>query len=359
MANLELLFDLSKFNEHLKGENYLNTINKIKGEIEKDFRNTYEVFEDNIPMGNYFTLMILAKPFHDFNAEFTEEFLVNPSDIEGYDEYLDKVIKYFVTGGVDIKELCRSIAYIIDELSIFSTQNVLLQSGPNISLYDLYAIGKRDKDFNNYLDFSTEDMDGEDNFQSIIEEHQDVNTKNILDSILNDDNNSYKTLIKSKSGININQLNEVIGWIGYKPDLFGNVIPEPIDTSFVRGLRNPTDFLIDAIAARKALITTKSEVRKSGYLTRRISILTGDIKLSESVVDCLSKHYLYKYIKDSDTLSFYNDRYYINDKDEEILITEGNNKDLIGKTIKLRSPLTCALDNEHVCQKCYGYALSR
>lgn len=356
---MELILDLKKFNNYLRGDKYESTISELKEKIIKDVDAAKEKFEDNIPVGNYLTLLLLAKPFHDFDEEYTEEFLVNPVDVDGYPEYLDRVIDHFITNlNIPNRDLCLSIAYTIDELTIFTSKHVLMDIGPSISLYDLYKVTTRNEEFMDNLRFSTVNMNNEDNFQEIIDNYQTNNLNEIIDIILKDPKNSYKTLLKSKSGININQLNEVIGWIGYKPDLFGNVIPNPIDTSFMRGLNNPNEFLINAIAARKALITTKSEVRKSGYLTRRISILTGDIVLSE-VDDCGSKHYLHKYIKDKDTLSFYYDRYYINDNGEEELIYKGTHEHLIGRNIKLRSPITCALPEEKLCKRCYGLSLSR
>ena len=55
-------------------------------------------------------------------------------------------------------------------------------------------------------------------------------------------------------------------------------------------------------------------------------------------------------------LSKYNGRYYKlsnSDKSPTLLINSKKDKDLIGKTIYLRSPITCTCGDE-VCHKCFG-----
>ena len=53
-------------------------------------------------------------------------------------------------------------------------------------------------------------------------------------------------------------------------------------------------------------------------------------------------------------LKKFNNRYYkLNEDDELRLLNSDLDTHLIGETIYLRSPITCAL-GDHVCAKCFG-----
>src|SRR5699024_6218954 len=125
-----------------------------------------------------------------------------------------------------------------------------------------------------------------------------------------------------------------------------------IDTSFFRGISDIEDFMTDALGARKALDMSKMQVRKSGYLNRKISILTEDIRLDPDIKDCGTKHFMEFKISSKVMFKLLIDRYYEMDGKTKVI----TNKDtyLIGSTINLRSPITCALKNETVCKTCYG-----
>jgi hypothetical protein len=79
--------------------------------------------------------------------------------------------------------------------------------------------------------------------------------------------------------------------------------------------------------------------------------------------DCGSEHFIKYNIEDQKKLNQIHGRHYyiINNnrkKKSELLTVDSNHdKNLIGKTIGLRSPVTCAADG-HVCRTCYGSELS-
>ena len=75
-----------------------------------------------------------------------------------------------------------------------------------------------------------------------------------------------------------------------------------------------------------------------------------DTKLS-NVTDCGTKHHLNYIVVNEDSLNKIVNRYY--KVDDELKMVKKDSYHLIGKTIKLRSPITCDID-EGVCDICYG-----
>ncbi|WRM43495.1 hypothetical protein [Staphylococcus phage LY01] len=360
MTNEEIVLDLKlgKYNDYLHSDNYFNILEDLKKDIIGNPQGRMQdYFEDNISKSNYFTLLVLGKPFRDMNKEFTEEYLVNPTVIDDYYDYFDKVVVNFIHEGHDPIKVSQSIAFIIDELTIFSNEYILPLDGPSISLYDIMRLANEDKEVEKLINFNKEDIDPSLNYQQIINEVQKPNMHKLIERIKSDKENDYKTFLHSGTGINKIQLNEVLSFVGYKPDIRGDVVTDIIDTSFMRGLKDTTQFAIDAESSLNALMNSKNKVRESGYLNRKITLLTSDLKLSENE-DCGSKHFVYVNMDSQDKLDRFNDRFYYDDKDQELkLINSKEDTHLIGQIVPLRSPITCAESEGKICQTCYGKRL--
>lgn len=353
-----LELDLKKYNEYLHSDNYFTLLEELKEDIIANPQKRMEdYFEDNISKSNYFTLLVLGKPFRDTGKEFTEEYLVNPADVDEYYEYFDKVVVNFIHEGYDSNEVSQSIAFIIDELTIFSNEHILPLDGPSISLYDIMRLANEDEEIAKLINFDKNDIDPELNYQQIINEVQNPNMFKLIDRIKDDEENDYKTFLHSGTGINKIQLNEVLSFIGYKPDIRGDVVTEIIDTSFMRGLKDTTQFAIDAESSLNALMNSKNKVRESGYLNRKITLLTSDLKLSDTE-DCESKHFVYVNMDSQDKLNRFNDRYYYDEQEQKLkLINSDRDTHLIDQIVALRSPITCAEPDGKICNTCYGKRL--
>ena len=222
--------------------------------------------------------------------------------------------------------------------------------------FDVPRLAKKDPVFKETLEFQHDENETLVDIESKIQK-QRQNMKVSVDRIMMDEGNSIRKLIGAESGINKNQLGEVINVIGFKPDIRGRVITKPINTSFSKGLKSIDDYYTNAMGARKALITSKTQVRQSGYLNRKIMILTEDVRIAD-VDDCGTTEYITLGIKNHKMLSLYVGRYYVANEEtgETKLITEDSDH-LVGKTIKLRSPITCKCHNregDKVCHTCYG-----
>lgn len=343
---------------------YYEKKDELKNDISNDVLNISKevsLFKDSITSmstGNMYTMLTLLKAFNTFKGMKIEkeDILLDYSNVGNYDDFFDRVINKFHDTFDDsyseIETLMEDISFSINQLAIFSAKNVLLEVGPTISIKDILDIGKRNPEFYETLDFTHEEFTNE--FDNMAEKIriQDANKDRALAIIKNDKKSQFSRLLKSNSGININQLAEVINCIGYKPDLRGMVVPTPIDTSFFRGITKVQDYYTDALGARKALITSKLQVRQSGYLNRKISILTQDVKIDPDIKDCGTKQYMPLKITSEDMFKLLIGRYHNTTNGEEIIDKEDTY--LIGTTIQLRSPITCALGGDHICRKCYG-----
>ena len=170
----------------------------------------------------------------------------------------------------------------------------------------------------------------------------------------------FGRLLRCGAAVNKDQMRQAFVNIGVKPGLMdGELIPEPIDTSFLRGLRGVEDFYVNAIGARKALTTNYKQVKTSGYLSRKLVLLVANHVIDPDLEDCGTIHGIETLVLSEDHAKRLVGRY-VSFKDEEdknwwLIDTEQAARDhlTVGREIVLRSPITCG--GEHgVCHKCYG-----
>lgn len=167
---------------------------------------------------------------------------------------------------------------------------------------------------------------------------------------------------KSKQGINMKQFREFQVNIGTKPDGNGNVFPAKINSSYVNGgLNTLSAAVMDAEVARIAQILTKNNVGQSGAFARILGINNIDSKIyPDPKYVCNSKHFVELHVTDESVLNTLKTRYFRFTKNGIEYKTTSNpakhNRGLIGKTILLRSPITCASHarGEGYCYRCYG-----
>lgn len=163
---------------------------------------------------------------------------------------------------------------------------------------------------------------------------------------------------RASEGINPKQFKEFTINIGTKPDGRGGVFEKAIPTSFINGgVATPLDYFIESSTGRSAQLIKYNNVGSSGHFARLLGLNNMDSHLcQDSNYDCGSTNFLELTVKDTKTLKMLNNRYYRpNPRGMERLITR-DSKDLIGKKIYLRSPITCAsaARGQGICYKCYG-----
>ena len=309
-------------------QNYDNKFNKITLSFNgKKF---------NMMTNTLLVHMVLWKPFLHFSNPFSERFIIETKKINAdmISEYLDMVIEEFITYENQM-ELNIVISEIREELSWFSLDfNPIV--GNTINLYDKIQLAKRNPRYNDIIHTT---LDDESMTMVEIEEEMKVRTNDLM-KILREEENCFRDYIGSGEGVNKDQLTQFEVIIGPKPTMSGAVFPKIVNTNFlVNGLQSPSDYLIDASGGRKASVINFTQVKDSGYMTRKLSLLCMNTLLNPENNDCGSTNYMKLNIDCKKTLGRLNGRYAIVDG-KEILIKKSN-KELIGRDILLRSPITC------------------
>ena len=164
---------------------------------------------------------------------------------------------------------------------------------------------------------------------------------------------------RAQQGINTKQFKEVQIDIGTKPDGQGGVFPVSINKSFINGgVSQPIEYFIESSTGRTAQIIKLKNVGTSGQFARNLGLNNMDSKLfGDPNYDCRSNNFIRITIKNKKALSMLNNRYYrLAPNAMDSIIKSKRDTHLIGETIYLRSPITCAsaAAGNGICYKCYG-----
>jgi len=198
------------------------------------------------------------------------------------------------------------------------------------------------------------------------------------------ENFPYADFINSGSRGSWEQANQLIFCRGYMSNSQGKIVKDPIKNNLVHGLTKD-EFFTSCYGSRKALLDVALNTAVSGYLTRKLVYCSVNLELDENLEDCGTTDYYTVQILSEDQINEKVSKitdpkekafqlHLINQVDpiklarsligrwmvvnEEIKqpelkeITEDNYITLIGKTVKLRSPIFCK--SLRVCKKCYG-----
>lgn len=160
-------------------------------------------------------------------------------------------------------------------------------------------------------------------------------------------------------GVNPKQFREFAIVEGTKPNNEGGIFPHAIKTSFITGgISDPYDYYMDANASRIAQILQKENVGTSGRFARLLGLNNIDTRLHDDPhFDCHTRNFIELNISSEKVLRMVDSRWYkFTPNGVEHLIRAKTDKHLIGKTVLLRSPITCAsaARGEGICYKCYG-----
>jgi hypothetical protein len=303
--------------------------------------------------------LLIMKPFVGKGLKLSVNDMFNFESVtEGnLDYYFNSIIARFKSEvDIDFDDLRIVIGETINEMSDISGElNVL--AGNSVSFYDFVRLNVENEEakklFNQKISKRMQFDEIEAKFNKL---GKDIETF----FKTNKDTELYPFVI-SDTGINRKQLTQAIGFVGLKPDIDGSVIPVAIEDNYLNGLKSLESYYINAKGTRKALITNSRMVRRSGYLTRKLSLSMIDRYHDNNVLDCNTEHFVLFEVKDQKRISQVEGRHYYdinnnNEKISELKTIHVNDNDLIGKTIGLRSPITCA--HKDVCRTCYGSELS-
>lgn len=164
---------------------------------------------------------------------------------------------------------------------------------------------------------------------------------------------------RAREGINIKQYKEFGINIGTKPDGKGGIFPSIINRSFIMGgVNDLMSFYIESNNGRTAQIIVDKNVGGSGAFARLLGLNNSDSRLHhDKNYVCNTRNFQRLFITNEDVLNRYNGRYYrLIENGMTFRVTSELDYCLIGKTILLYSPMTCAsaARGEGICYRCYG-----
>ena len=329
-------------------------IKKVFQLIQVDFENkdkkiTVEINSEQlkISIANLLIALICVKAKFYLPKNLTKKDIIiieDNKDVSGkFTGYINKTLEEY--NGDNTEEVSLCIASILEEIAD-TTYQINSFNGSTVNLYDLCSIYNENDDVKEHIDYLVNNSDQ----YYDTEKNVEATAESLINLIKQDRNNCYNYIIPSVSK---KQFSQAFVNISFKPDLYGNVIPRAVNTSYLRGLRDPIDYFITSVGARKALITNSTYVRSAGYLSRKLILLVINLKKSLNE-DCGSKEYIIFKIENEAMLKRLHGRYYYDIDSKKLLTINKHRKELIGHVIHLRSPTHCLDKDTGVCNTCLG-----
>ena len=354
------------FNEYLvNSHKYLEEKQLIKDQILTNYetrRNqvTVKIGEDEETRSLGFVLlnMILFAPYvghSQLPLSFNDLFDKQDLTADDLNEYVDRVISKFKEYEVPYDHIREGIAVLLNEASDISG-DLNVKAGHGLSYLGFLKVMNEDKSTHSM--FNPDITYGQFND---IEKQSNALGKQIINYFKEHENTELHPYVASDTGINKKQLTQFLGFVGLKPDIDGSVIPVAIEDNFLNGLKKLESYYINSKGTRQALITNYKMVRRSGYLTRKLSLSMIDRFHDNNIFDCGTSHYVIFNVDNQKKKNQIIGRHYYELDDaghkiNDLLLTVKADSDIIGKKIGLRSPVTCC--GKHVCATCYGRELS-
>ncbi len=138
---------------------------------------------------------------------------------------------------------------------------------------------------------------------------------------------------------------------GFVTDVDSSMFATPIMSGFVEGMTKLYYSMAEARSASKSLGLTKEPLQTAEYTSRRLQLATMTLK-NLHFTDCGSTRYLDFLVTASDLDKVTGKYYYTKDGLKEV---RGTDRQLIGQTLKFRSPLHCRHPDPYgICATCFG-----
>lgn len=280
---------------------------------------------------------------------------------------------------VDCTQICNDlIDTYLNQKVVSKYQHILENKEINIAIHDTkFNLGRVSTDFNTimgitinaetFIDLSKRIPEFDETLSMIIgddlqpsqieEKILELNERQI--QLIREDKefNAVKMIFNSGEGIKKDQFKELVVNSGLKPDLSGATVPASMRSNFLKhGLNDLLSYSIDAIGGRKPLVVNATDMGTMGHLSRLLSLSTGNFILrKDNIKDCGTVNSLRIFIRDIKILAMFAKRYYRLPQEFKYKVLRGDEEELIGREIIVRTPAKCAsFDEEGVCHKCYG-----
>lgn len=150
------------------------------------------------------------------------------------------------------------------------------------------------------------------------------------------------------------QVAQCVGSRGRATDITSDMFVDPILGGFATGMDCLKDMAMESRSASLSLYFQKEPMKKSEYFNRNIQLSAATLQRLHHV-DCQSRHYIPMTINNTKTLRDMNGIAYLDETTGTERLIRKNLRELVGKTIKIRSVLTCQHpDRGGVCVRCFG-----
>jgi DNA-directed RNA polymerase subunit beta' len=164
------------------------------------------------------------------------------------------------------------------------------------------------------------------------------------------ENFPYAYMIESGARGSWDQAKQLILSRGFISNFEGEILPKPIKHNLVEGLTQE-EFFYSTYGCRKGLLDVALNTGTSGYLSRKLIFTCANLQLDSNLDDCGTTDLLEVSVTNERKARMLVNRYYLNG-DKLDKITMDNYKDIIGKSIEIRSPILCK--SPKICKTCYG-----
>lgn len=190
----------------------------------------------------------------------------------------------------------------------------------------------------------------------------------VVDDVVKKDhsmrNNALVRAMQAKI-VNFQQVCQSVAARGFPTEIDGKIFRVPITGNYLTGISRLYEFAADSCGARKALNNSEAPLQDAEYFARRLQFLAMVVERIASG-DCGTTKLIPWTIKPpqydevgakiyAGDLEFMAGKYYKDHPQGEYKVITGDDPHLYGKTIHMRSVLTCQHQDPHaVCEVCFG-----
>lgn len=314
--------------------------------FENDTDLDLSIFDYTINLMFWQFCTIVHHPIWDVHVVFPED--ITKKYIK---EYIDNIFIDKYRKKLPFIELNQTIDAVIGKFRDLRQFQMYLAN--TLNLEDTIDLMNKYPEFNETVHFDTTGIPLED-----IKEAGMAATNKQIKFIKNSDH-CLRDSFRTGEAISPKQYKEVAVNIGSKPDGQGSVFPHPIKHSFMNGgLQTAEEICIESSVGRVAQILQKTNVGESGAFARQLELNNQDTFLNPDPNYVCDTHNFEEITIENETmLNMYDLRYYrTNPNGIDKKLNAKKDKNLIGKRLFFRSPMTCAsaARGHGICYKCYG-----
>lgn len=209
--------------------------------------------------GQFLYNVIMLKPYFIFGYDIEKEDILLSYSQKSYQDTINKYIRIFKDeDDVDLKDLKDVILEMNNNISdVSGVVNHVI--GNTIDLFSIVTLMRKNKNLRALMHYKIDEKEEISSAERKLSEAIDK-----MIDIFKTNDSCLRPFLQADVGIKHKQLRETLLSVGYKPNLRGDIIEKPINSSFIRGLTNAEDYANNAIGSRKSLIITFRNVKRAG-----------------------------------------------------------------------------------------------